>query len=419
MRAVFLCALAAGLVNTIVTDPEDAQHALISLDAQLALIERRLAEIRKRDLAEIRNLTPDYTKKISDNRMYQAREFRFQLARQLKRSHPDWSNEACLAEARRRITYDGFAYASGKDLYLDPSVGWDTDLQLLAPAERKPSPPTEEVRQHWEARREARRKRREARREAGNVAPATHRPDSRRDVDVQLEPEIEAGGCDKMSFQTKEELHGAIRNKDCKAKLADFDVSRVTDFSQLVRRLPPSAQGHRIPPSRRPACRAAVREYEGLQRTRRLQVGHEQGDDDVLHVLERRRLQPGARMGHEQGDEHVLHLLQRWHLQPAAQMGHEQGDDDAEHFPERPCLQPGARLGHEQGDEFPVHGDCAPAHAPRDARTSASVHRRTRRALASSLATSPLSSRLPRPADAQFQGSGTSCDALDPPNTNC
>ena len=46
---------------------------------------------------------------------------------------------------------------------------------------------------------------------------------------------------------------------------------------------------------------------------------------------------------------------------------------------------------------------------PRDARASATAHHRTRRALASSRATSPLSSRLPRPADAQFDHSGTKC----------
>ena len=43
---------------------------------------------------------------------------------------------------------------------------------------------------------------------------------------------------------------------------------------------------------------------------------------------------------------------------------------------------------------------------PRDAPASASA---PRRAPASSRATSPLSSRLPRPADAQFLDSGTTC----------
>ena len=48
-------------------------------------------------------------------------------------------------------------------------------------------------------------------------------------------------GCEKMSFESKEDLRAAIENTDCETLLAKFDVSGVKDFSSLVGRLPPSA----------------------------------------------------------------------------------------------------------------------------------------------------------------------------------
>ena len=71
-----------------------------------------------------------------------------------------------------------------------------------------------------------------------------------------------AGGC----FESLHDLKKAAMRGD---DPANFDVSRVTEFGELVRRLPPPAlfpasatrATHRIPPSHRPACRAAVQRW--------------------------------------------------------------------------------------------------------------------------------------------------------------